>query len=547
MTNLSNPFALDLPDKFHTFRPVQIDALERILASKAKYIILQAPTGTGKTLIGVALQKVTGWGMVYVVKTIQLEEQIAQDFPDAVLLKGRSNYPTFNKPKEFPRISAELCMMKGKQHCPWCCSGLEMTSPDEEDQDEEQTKGCDGRTRCPHFQQKLRAMRSPLAVLNISLFLTEAQYTGSFSKREWVVLDEADTLEDSLMDFVGVTITEKWVQRFSLPAPRFKTKQESWIEWANYEALPKLREKLKSLESASSWRLSDIQDEKEINTAIRKLEYFISSASKSMWVYKPEGSAHIFKPVFVAGHASSHLWSHGQRFLLMSATIISPGQMARDLGIPESDMEFISLPSTFNPHRRLVHYHPGPAMSNKTKAEAWPTMVKVLDNVLKNQLKVKTLVHTVSKDLAYYVKANSRFGSCMITYGNGVKREDALRAFTEAAPPSILLAQGMERGIDLADDLCRCIIVIKVPFPNLGDQQIQKRVYSARDGQEWYTVRTWRSLIQATGRAMRHEGDFCQSWILDAQFGNILWKSRRLAPQWWLNAVRWHNNTESQK
>ena len=531
-----------LTDKFQAFRPIQTEALERILVSKAKYIILQAPTGTGKTLIGVALQKITGRGMAYVVKTIQLEEQIARDFPHGVLLKGRSNYPTHNKPNDFPRINAELCMMKGAQHCSWCCSGKEMASLDQ--LDEEYSSSCDGRSRCPYFQQKLRAMRASLAIVNISLFLTEAQYTGAFSQRDWVVLDEADTIEDSLMNFVGVTITEKWVERFHLPAPRFKTKQDSWVDWAKEEALPKLREQLKALLSVSTWKLSDLQDEREVSSAIDKLMYFVHSASNSMWVYKQTANtrgelSHVFKPVFVAHHGQSHLWCHGKRFLLMSATIVSPDQMVRDLGIPPSEMEFINLPSTFSPRRRLVHYVPGPAMSNKTRAEAWPEMVQSMDNVLKGQRQVKTLVHTVSAELARYVKEHSKFRAQMITYGDGMRREEALRRFIHAHPPSILVAQGMERGVDLLDDLCRCIIILKIPFPNLGDQQVQKRVYSVRDGQEWYMVRTWRSLIQATGRGMRHEADYCQTFILDAQFGKILWRSKRLAPRWWLEAVRW--------
>lgn len=46
-----SPEVLGLPEKFSDFRPAQIDALERISQSDKKVILLQAPTGSGKTLI----------------------------------------------------------------------------------------------------------------------------------------------------------------------------------------------------------------------------------------------------------------------------------------------------------------------------------------------------------------------------------------------------------------------------------------------------------------------------------------------------------------
>ena len=83
---------LGLPEKFTEFRTHQILALERIEASKKKVVLLEAPTGSGKTLIMAALGKYLGEQVCYTCHTKQLQSQVVNDFPYAVELKGRANY-----------------------------------------------------------------------------------------------------------------------------------------------------------------------------------------------------------------------------------------------------------------------------------------------------------------------------------------------------------------------------------------------------------------------------------------------------------------------
>ncbi len=117
---------------------------------------------------------------------------------------------------------------------------------------------------------------------------------------------------------------------------------------------------------------------------------------------------------------------------------------------------------------------------------------------------------------------SSRLGDRAITYRSAKDREKALEDFRKS-PNGILIAPSFERGIDLSDDQCRVVVVAKVPFPYLGDKQINKRLYS-RGGQGWYSMQTIRSLVQMTGRAMRHEDDHCEIYIIDRQFMQSVWK-----------------------
>jgi Rad3-related DNA helicase len=96
----------------------------------------------------------------------------------------------------------------------------------------------------------------------------------------------------------------------------------------------------------------------------------------------------------------------------------------------------------------------------------------------------------------------------------------------------------LDRGVDLPDEQCRVVIIAKVPYPYLGDRQVNARLHS-KGGQVWYNVQTVRSIVQMTGRGVRHEDDWCVSYIIDSQFNNLWSRGRGLFPLWWKEAMEW--------
>ncbi|MBA7551852.1 hypothetical protein ES705_44402 [subsurface metagenome] len=92
MSLAMTPAELGLPEKFGEFRSQQLVALERIARTDKKVILLQAPTGSGKTLIMAAMGKHLDTQVLYTSHTKQLQGQVVDDFPNAVELKGRANY-----------------------------------------------------------------------------------------------------------------------------------------------------------------------------------------------------------------------------------------------------------------------------------------------------------------------------------------------------------------------------------------------------------------------------------------------------------------------
>jgi Rad3-related DNA helicase len=178
-------------------------------------------------------------------------------------------------------------------------------------------------------------------------------------------------------------------------------------------------------------------------------------------------------------------------------------------------------------------------MSRKNEAIAHPLMAEALLKVASLHPNDKILVHTVSYALNKTLETclnNSQHYLRTVSYHSAGEKQKAIDRYLYT-PSSILLAPSLDRGIDLPGDDCRVIVIAKIPFPSLGDKQISTRLYS-KGGQNWYSVKTIRSLIQMSGRGMRSAEDYCETYILDSNFIDMVWrKNKHLLPGWWKEAL----------
>ena len=212
---------MQLPDWFNGYRDNQFSVIAKVLKAfeTSDLVILDAPTGSGKTLIGESVRQLGKFRKtLYICNTKTLQDQFMRDFDYAKLLKGRSNYPVAGD--KWMEITAADCTWDGN-NCSWC--GF--------------------KSKCPYEKAKSEALSAELAVLNTSYFLTECNHIGLFKGRDLVIVDEADTLENELMGFVSLEISAKRVRELGLGEPEKVTKPESWVEWTE-QAIDKVRNKV---------------------------------------------------------------------------------------------------------------------------------------------------------------------------------------------------------------------------------------------------------------------------------------------------------------
>ena len=526
-----NPFLADLPEWFKGLRDHQRIAIREILTAfeeGAECVVLDAPTGSGKTLIGECVRRLLAKQYAqatYICSSKALQAQFLKDYPYAKVLQGRSNYATELYPERFggrDGLSAADCTKSpgDPESCMWCTDT----------------------SLCPYEQAKIAALRSPLAVLNTSYFLSECNGPGRFSRGGLVIADEADCLEKELMGHVEVRISERRLKQYGLGVPKYVTKEESWREWAE-DALQVVSNRPPRPVPHDDVR--SVREAKRHNILVQRLKELRLGLQDGGWVYTGDRSSVAFKPVTVNRIGQDKLWQHGDKWLLMSATVISADELVESLGFPEDkEYRLVKCPSTFDPANRRVVVWPVASMTYKERDAAWPEITRaVVEIAVERPIQDRILVHSSSYALTAHIAeglTEALPDRQIFWYTTAEGREQAFNLW-QASNGGIMVAPSLDRGIDLPGDKCRTQIIVKVPFLSIKDKQVSARLYGGgRAGKLWYQVNAIRTIVQMCGRAVRSEEDYCTTWIIDSQFVSNLWgNSRRLFPEWWKEGLVW--------
>ncbi len=486
-----------LPDWVEEIRPHQEKAIMEILDQYRlgkDLVVLDAPTGSGKTLIGEVVRQSLGVPRSsYVCSSLTLQDQFAADFPYAKVMKGRDNYPTTTG-----KMNASHCRGVG---CGLCVS----------------------KERCPYQEAMVEASAGELACLNSTFQLYQSNYGQNFRKRDFLVFDECDELEGQLMGFAQVSVGKKAWARVGMSVPRKGIRYTTLLgHLQTWEA--KARDYLKTMPDGKdrrSWQGT-------ISAVRRALELW-----DTVEFVRQDSPGVLLKPITVDAW-SEQLW-RGDRFLLMSATVISPTQMLRDLGW-NADYGYVEVPMTFPVENRTIHALPEVDMARKNKDVGWPQMLKQVQDIVDRHEGENVLVHTVSYELTRFLWNGLQTTGQKHAYFDAASRATTLREFKRKG--GVMLAPSMDRGVDFSHDDARVVVVCKIPYPYLGDRQVSARLHAV-GGQSWYTIQTIRTLVQMTGRGVRSASDHAVTYILDKQFKQLYGQNRRMFPEWWREAVRY--------
>jgi Rad3-related DNA helicase len=507
-------------------RPAQKEALAWIADRKERFLIVNAPTGSGKSLIGRAAGAIMKSPAVYLASDLALQDQFVSEFPDARELKGRANY----RPNGGGLLTCDDCDFEGG-----ACSVCGVCTQDHEEGGHDRGR-CLG---CPYAISKRQALAAPFVALNTAYFLTEANQVGDFSRQsQLVVVDEADLLEDILLTQVGISLPQRRLHRLGLTRSA-SAGLETWAVEAQEQAAAIAQDEEREAKTDNPAEAAEHRREAQYwRNLASKLQVMTSelSVDRRSWVLVGSDADSIeVKPVFVRGHAHRLLWSHGKRFLLTSATLLAPEVYTKELGIPDGEWAALELSSTFPAENRRVHHLPVASMAYRHREDSLPKLVNAMDRILDHH-PGRVLVHSQTFKIGRAVAERSRQRERMLPYGSG-GRDVALDTFKSSTGSGrVLIGPSLKRGVDLPDDLCEAIVILVVPRPDWGDERVKARA-KAPGGRAWYDAESVRQLCQMTGRGVRHEADHCETYILDSEFSSLLAHRRDMFPHWWLDAV----------
>jgi len=221
---------------FPSTRPGTEEALENIesaFSAGHRFVLVDAPTGSGKSPIAVAFAR--KYESVILTPTKLLQEQYASTdvFDKEYVVKGKSNYNCGMKNFEHTSVDQAICVSDKVVH--------ESRSLVQFDDLPKEQKGCASALKdkcveaniCPYYTKVRSIGKVPGAIANYDLIYRLKKYPGQkwgIDMGETLVLDEAHQLVDKVREIFGFKFSNIAGKRLIGDQGRRK-KGETPIEW----------------------------------------------------------------------------------------------------------------------------------------------------------------------------------------------------------------------------------------------------------------------------------------------------------------------------
>lgn len=510
----SKDFQKREPMPLYAYQQTAVDQIVAAFEAGAENVLLDAPTGSGKTFIATAVLE--QYGGLYGAASLDLQAQYQRDFPAVPLIQGHKNHCGDRMYDH--QVASEVCPeMCGDRDGPYTYSsfslvrhlvrthGAPVTDPELA-------------AMCSYAVAKEIAIHAPIANINPWYWLRELQGPAEFYGRDLAVVDEADQLESvadlSYSDAIAVsTLTDHgWRLPVDDWAPREHVERDlraaQRVAYERYQHEVDVQERLAAFDLDVEAALRHKPKVDEARQTLDHIERIADKAGDPVYVTLWSREALTVVPVRPGSALEVFAWPSCRRRLFMSGSFVAPARWARWIGLDPASTALVTVPSQFEADRSpLTIWRGGPNMS----ARGYENEDKVaqMADAIRGYRRGRTLVHVSSASQAQTL-ARRIPGALTYASGDSSSRAKALAQYLRWED-SILIAQSLRRGVDLADGACRTNVVAKLPFPRL-DRGVRAR----KDADPTYYGRqTAAEIVQALGRGMRHEGDWCCSYILD--------------------------------
>lgn len=226
-----------------------------------------------------------------------------------------------------------------------------------------------------------------------------------------------------------------------------------------------------------------------------------------------------------------YLLSTSSNNVLLSATVGDKEAYDDNVGTKYSE-DSVSLmqriPSTFDFSNSPVIVYGKYKMSYNYKATSFPRIKEMIYYIMNKYSDKRGIIQTGSYENAQeiYNSAPPQLKSRLQLYGSSSEKNWSIEMH-KAIDNSVLIGPTLTEGVDLPDDLCRFIIIAKVPYPNLKDKLVKAKM---KLFPKWYDSETANSIIQGIGRGNRNPSDWCVTYILDGCFNNLYNKTSSQFP-----------------
>ena len=523
-----------------SFRGTQERALADIcdaFADGNDVVLVRAPTGSGKSLLARAIMGAAdtagdvapseATGAYYTTPQVsQIDDVEADDLlDDLAVIRGKSNYD---------------CILPGEHETPVNRAPCAR----------QQGFDCSVKHRCPYFSDRAIASGNRYAALTLAYFMRTA---GSevFRKRDVVVIDEAHGLAEWAEMYATIELSPERVPVWDeVGVPDVEAdagpEEDALDRTARFAA--SLRDVAKRAKDELTGRpeldREEVARRDRLGELISELGWFIEDyrdpESPTTWVVDQSGgagSAIAIKPLDPARYLRHTVWDRGNRFALLSATILSKDAFCRGVGLDPANVALVDVDHTFPlDHRPLYDVTQG-SMTYEHRDETVPKIARLIVRLMAEHPNEKGLIHAHSYDIAgRLVEKLGEFGVAARVRRHGREDRDAeLETWKASAEPDVFVSVKMEEALDLRDDRCRWQVVCKAPYRNTNDSRVARRL--ADDQWAWYHRTALRTVIQACGRVVRAPDDYGATYLADSSLLDLFDRARADTPPWFRDQV----------
>jgi Rad3-related DNA helicase len=447
-----------------------------------------------------------------------LQDQLAYDFGSIGLvdIRGQNNY-SCKVPLEGPdgknhwvKANEGMCRAGGK--CDYKRDG-----------------GCD------YYDLLYESKQSNIVSTNYAYWMTMNKFGGGLTSKmgrpfDLLVLDEAHDAPEELSGFMSIAFERYEVEGAIGGNIPDSLNFAAWKTWAeiNHALLDERCNDVSTIVQSGKHSYRDIKAMCSMRRLQQKLRVLTSSDTE--WVIERVGSKVRFDPVWPGEYAEKYLFCGVPKVLMVSATVRP--KTAALLNIPEDKAEFVEYPSTFAVSRRPVIHVPTVRMNYRTDDGGKRLWLARIDQIISKRQDRKGIIHTVSYDRRNLIVQNSKYRDILVTHGAREARS-AVNQFKRMEPPAVLVSPSVGTGWDFPYEDCQYIIIGKIPFPDTRSKVLQART---KKDKEYTSYLAAMGLVQACGRGMRAEDDWCEVLVID---DNIRWFKKRCKdylPKWFLDS-----------
>jgi ATP-dependent DNA helicase DinG len=512
-----------------------------------KKIVISAPTGVGKSAIGMAIAKYFGTGF-FITKSKSLQDQYTRDFPILKSVKGKSNFECLKLMDEHKVDDPILAKELGHT----CEKGVCLEGTEENSEGKSIKTFCTfkplikdvtfdtklNESTCTYYFQKYFGLISNFSVWNYSGFFQLMKNKSVFTdylEKKVSIFDEAHGIEDQIINFIGIDISNKQLDECKIDLSRY-----------NISDVKELTALLVAMKKFYATQYAEIKGN---DGDLKILEYYDENFKKfSDFIGQIESDPKNFlisdnsndfgnsvtisiKPLLISKYVDDFFNTEYQIF--MSATI-NKKNFCETMGLDEKHVAFIDTPkSPFLYEHRKVDFLDVAFLNSRSSFAEEQNAIRKIDEILSKHKSERGLILTSSKKRCFDILSQlspenkKRIRICHSSNSDGTTQDEKIEQH-RATSGSVLLSSSLWEGVDLKDDDSRFQIIAKAPYKSLGDTRVRAKMNKFPS---WYSSETMMKILQGFGRSIRSEDDWARTYVIDSTINNLVKQTRNIVPK----------------